>query len=95
MLAHIGDVFTKFQVPVVAFFTCGAACLAMDYAALKAYVECIKPGETRILLGLPDEMGMDYVDIARRYSSSSEEPLIGTKKKSLPTQPGDEPPWIQ
>ncbi|XP_059287462.1 scopoletin glucosyltransferase-like [Lycium ferocissimum] len=98
MLERIGDVFTKFQVPVVAFFTCGAACLAMDYAAWKADVECIKPGETRFLPGLPDEMGMDYDDIVRRHSS--EEPSIvaeipRTKKKSFPTQPGDEPPWIQ
>lgn len=40
-------------------------------------------------------MGMNYGDIVRRYYNSSEEPLIGTKKKSFPTQPGDEPVWVQ
>lgn len=38
LLEHIGDVFTKFQVPIVGFFTCGAVSLAMDYAAWKADV---------------------------------------------------------
>lgn len=40
-------------------------------------------------------MAMDYDDIVRRYYGSSEKPLIGTKKKSFPTQPGDEPIWVQ
>ncbi|KAH0705144.1 hypothetical protein KY290_009839 [Solanum tuberosum] len=95
ILPHFGDVFTKFQVPIVAFSPFSAASLAMDYAAWKADVEFIIPGETRFLPGLPDEMGMDYGDIVRSYYNSSEEPLIGTKKKSFPTQPGDEPVWVQ
>lgn len=95
MLTHLGDVFTKFQVPIVTFFPFSAAALAMEYAAWKADVEYIKPGEIRFLPGLPDEMTMDYDDIVRRYYNSSEEPLKGTKKKSFPTQPGDEPPWVE
>ncbi|TMX00220.1 hypothetical protein EJD97_001186 [Solanum chilense] len=95
ILPYFKDVFTKFQVPIVAFSPFSAASLAMDYAAWKADVEFIKPGETRILPGLPEEMGMDYGDVVRRYYNSSEEPLIGTKKKSFPTQPGDEPVWVQ
>ncbi|WMV56887.1 hypothetical protein MTR67_050272 [Solanum verrucosum] len=95
ILPHFGDAFTKFQVPIVAFSPFSAASLAMDYAAWKADVEFIIPGETRFLPGLPDEMAMDYGDIVRRYYGSSEEPLIGTKKKSFPTQPGDEPVWVQ
>ncbi|OIT20852.1 PREDICTED: scopoletin glucosyltransferase-like [Nicotiana attenuata] len=92
MLSHIEDIFTRFQVPIVGFFTCGAACLAMDYAAWKADVECIKPGETRFLPELPNEMAMDYVDIVRRSFGSE---ISRTKKKSFPTQPGDEPPWVE
>ncbi|CAN4095561.1 unnamed protein product [Withania somnifera] len=95
LLEHIGDVFTEFEVPIVALFTCGAVSVAMEYAAWKADVEFIKPGETRFLQGLPDEMAMDYDDIVRRYYNSSEEPVIGTKKKSFPAQPGDEPVWVQ
>ncbi|KAK6772976.1 hypothetical protein RDI58_028214 [Solanum bulbocastanum] len=95
ILPYFGDVFTKFHVPIVAFSAFSAASLAMDYAAWKADVEFIKPGETRFLPNLPDEMAMDYGDIVRRYYDSSEEPLIGTKKKSFPTQPGDEPVWVQ
>ncbi|KAH0734004.1 hypothetical protein KY285_009711 [Solanum tuberosum] len=95
ILPYFGDVFTKFHVPIVAFSPFSAASLAMDYAAWKADVEFIKQGETRFLPGLPDEMAMDYGDIVRRYYNSSEEPLIGTKKKSFPTQPGDEPVWVQ
>nr|UHH90563.1 UDP-glycosyltransferase [Nicotiana benthamiana] len=97
MLSHIEDIFTTFQIPVVAFFTCGAACLAMDYAAWKGDVEYMKPGETRFLPGLPTEMAMDYVDIVRRFSSEEAfgAEISRTKKKSFPTQPGDEPPWVE
>nr|XP_016493535.1 PREDICTED: crocetin glucosyltransferase 3-like [Nicotiana tabacum] len=97
MLSHIEDIFTTFQIPIVAFFTCGAACLAMDYAAWKGDAEYIKPGETRFLPGLPSEMAMDYVDIVRRFSSEEAfgAEISRTKKKSFPTQPGDEPPWVK
>ncbi|XP_016458630.1 scopoletin glucosyltransferase-like isoform X1 [Nicotiana tabacum] len=98
MLSHIEDIFTTFQVPIVGFFPCGAACLAMDYAAWKTDVEYINPGETRFLPELPNEMAMDYVDIVRRYSSLEEafgSEISRTKTKSFPTQPGDEPPWVE
>ncbi|XP_075097409.1 scopoletin glucosyltransferase-like [Nicotiana tabacum] len=97
MLSHIEDIFTTFQVPIVGFFPCGAACLAMDYAAWKTDVEYINPGETRFLPELPSEMAMDYVDIVRRFSSEEAfgAEISRTKKKSFPTQPGDEPPWVK
>lgn len=44
ILPYFKDVFTKFQVPIVAFPPFSAASLAMDYAAWKADVEFIKPG---------------------------------------------------
>lgn len=44
MLPYLGDVFTKFQVPIVTFSPFSAASLAMDYAVWKADVEFIKPG---------------------------------------------------
>nr|XP_009790530.1 PREDICTED: uncharacterized protein LOC104237977 [Nicotiana sylvestris] len=69
----------------------------MDYAAWKGDAEYIKPAETRFLPGLPSEMAMDYVDIVRRFSSEEAfgAEISRTKKKSFPTQPGDEPPWVE
>ncbi|KAL3497960.1 hypothetical protein ACH5RR_040692 [Cinchona calisaya] len=57
------EVFMKFGVPVVALFTFGAVGLAMEHATWKADVENLKPGETRLLPGLPDYMAFSYSDL--------------------------------
>ncbi|KAI4327986.1 hypothetical protein L6164_020386 [Bauhinia variegata] len=66
MMSWSGEVFKKFHVPTVAFFTSGACSAALEYATWKAHPEDIKPGETRLLPGLPEEMALTYSDLKRK-----------------------------
>ncbi|KAF7849552.1 hypothetical protein BT93_L0635 [Corymbia citriodora subsp. variegata] len=60
------EVFGKLEIPTVGFFTSGGCSAAMELAAWKASPLDIKPGETRLLPGLPEEMGLAVSDLKRR-----------------------------
>ncbi|XP_030474429.1 UDP-glycosyltransferase 73B3-like [Syzygium oleosum] len=62
------EVFDKFGVRTVGFFTSGGCSAAMDLAAWKGSPLDIEPGETRLLPGLPEEMGLTVSDLKRRTS---------------------------
>ncbi|KAI6706802.1 hypothetical protein NL676_009764 [Syzygium grande] len=62
------EVFDKFGVRTVGFFTSGGCSAAMDLAAWKGSPLDIEPGETRLLPGLPKEMGLTVSDLKRRTS---------------------------
>lgn len=66
MMGWSGEIFQKFNVPTVGFFTSGACSAAMEFALWKADLEGLKPGEARILLGLPDAMALTESDLKRR-----------------------------
>lgn len=66
MMGWSKDVFIKFDIPTVAFFTSGACSAALELGAWKANAGSIQPGETRFIDGLPEEMGLTYLDLKRR-----------------------------
>jgi hypothetical protein len=66
MMSWASEVLKKFQIPSVAFFTSGACSAAMEYATWKAHPEDIRPGEVRLLPGLPEDMALTYLDLKRR-----------------------------
>ncbi|XP_073138044.1 UDP-glucosyl transferase 73B2-like [Henckelia pumila] len=59
--------FLRNNVPIFGFISSGAVDTAMMHAACKANANDMKPGETRILPGLPDCMALTYSDIIRPY----------------------------
>lgn len=63
MMSWTVEVFNKFQVPTVAFFTSGACSAALEYAIWKAHPEDLKPDESRLLPGLPEEMALTLSDL--------------------------------
>ncbi|PRQ19074.1 putative hexosyltransferase [Rosa chinensis] len=65
MMSWNSEFFQKFEIPVVSFFTSGACSAAMEYALWKAHPIDVKPGETRLLPGLPEEMAVTVSDIKR------------------------------
>ncbi|XP_011028075.1 PREDICTED: UDP-glycosyltransferase 73B4-like isoform X3 [Populus euphratica] len=66
MMGWTLEVFEKFEVPTVGFFTSGACSAALEYAAWKGRVEELKPGEIRLLPGLPKEMALADSDLKSR-----------------------------
>ncbi|KAK9267048.1 hypothetical protein L1049_003596 [Liquidambar formosana] len=66
MMGWSSEIFHKLEVPTVGFFTSGACAEAMEYAAWKAHVEDIQPGEVRLVPGLPEDMALTYSDLKRR-----------------------------
>ncbi|KAK2973218.1 hypothetical protein RJ640_024505 [Escallonia rubra] len=66
MMSWSKEIFAKFGVPSVSLFTSGACSAAMEYAAWKAHAEDLKPGETRIIPGLPEDMVLTYSDLKGR-----------------------------
>ncbi|KAK7309683.1 hypothetical protein RJT34_06610 [Clitoria ternatea] len=66
MMNWSSPLFKKFQVPTVAFFTSGACSAALELAASKAHPLDFKPGETRFLPGLPENMALTYSDLKQR-----------------------------
>ncbi|KAJ4711160.1 Glycosyltransferase [Melia azedarach] len=106
MMGWTADVFKKFQVPIVAFFTSGACSAALEYAMWQAHLdpEDIKPGEIRSLPGLPENLGLSRSDIQGRPHPHnhhggpppphSPPPGAPGPKKLGPPTPGDQPMWI-
>ncbi|KAJ6701428.1 GLYCOSYLTRANSFERASE [Salix koriyanagi] len=66
MMSWNREVFAKFEVPTIGFFTSGACSAAMEYAMWKAHVDDLKPGEIRLLHGLPEEMALTDSDLKSR-----------------------------
>ncbi|TXG54247.1 hypothetical protein EZV62_019503 [Acer yangbiense] len=66
MMSWTGDIFKNFGVATVGFFTSGACSAAMEHAMWKADLKDIKPGEIRLLPGLPEEMALTEMDFKRK-----------------------------
>lgn len=66
MMGWMGEIFVKFGIPTVGFFTSGACSAAIEHAMWKAHPLAVKPGETRLLPGLPEEMGLTESDLKQR-----------------------------
>nr|UYI35652.1 UDP-glycosyltransferase [Fallopia multiflora] len=67
MMSWSKEIFAKFGIPTVAFFTSGACSAAMEYATWMAGVDELKPGDTRQLPGLPDDMAVSYFDLQHQH----------------------------
>ncbi|XP_040986823.1 scopoletin glucosyltransferase-like [Juglans microcarpa x Juglans regia] len=66
MMSWSAEVFQKFNVPTVAFFTSGACSAAIEHAMWKAHPLDIQPGEVRLLPGLPENMALTQSDLKQR-----------------------------
>ncbi|KAF7849559.1 hypothetical protein BT93_L0641 [Corymbia citriodora subsp. variegata] len=80
------EVFWKFDVPVISFFTFGACAAAMGLGSWRAQMSDVQPGEARLIPGLPEEMAVTYSDLKRKP---------GPTGGGGPPKPGDEPTWVQ
>ncbi|XP_073134096.1 UDP-glucosyl transferase 73B2-like [Henckelia pumila] len=100
MMSWSKEIFLRENVPIVSFFTCGAASTAMEHAAWKTKAHDMKPGETRQLAGLPDCVALRYSETKRR-SLEFGAPPPGEHKygKQGPDfglrNPGQAPRWLQ
>ncbi|OMO87839.1 UDP-glucuronosyl/UDP-glucosyltransferase [Corchorus capsularis] len=65
MMDWTGDAFKKFKIPTIGFLTSGACASTLEYAMWKDRIVDIKPGETRLLPGLPEEMALTDSDLKR------------------------------
>ncbi|WJZ82975.1 hypothetical protein VitviT2T_002693 [Vitis vinifera] len=90
-------IFWKFNIPVIGFFTFGACAAAMEWGAWKVDAGNIRPGESRTIPGLPEEMCVEYSDLKRRPGGPPRGiggppgPRPGGRG---PPKPGDMPPWV-
>ncbi|BBG97104.1 UDP-glucosyl transferase 73C7 [Prunus dulcis] len=91
------EVFWKFHVPVIGFFTFGAYAAAMEWGAWKVRAGDIRPDELRLIPGLPDHMALNISDIKRRPAGpprgGANHPPGGGGGGG-PPKPGDRPPWV-
>lgn len=71
MMSWSKELFDEIGVQTITFFTSGACAEAIDYACWKAAAHEMKPGETRILPGLPEDMALEYSDLDRKPRGSS------------------------
>ncbi|XVE57332.1 hypothetical protein DITRI_Ditri04bG0082700 [Diplodiscus trichospermus] len=81
----------KFNIPVIGLFTFGACAAAMEWGAWKVQAGDIRPGETRLIPGLPEEMGLTCSDLKRKPFGS---PHTGQPEGRGPPKAGDKPPRI-
>ncbi|KAI3727987.1 hypothetical protein L6452_16612 [Arctium lappa] len=65
MMSWSKEIFVNHEIPVVSFFTSGAIASAMDYGKWKAEVGDMKPGEIRVIPGLPTELAVTFSDLSR------------------------------
>ncbi|EEF42457.1 scopoletin glucosyltransferase [Ricinus communis] len=95
VMGWTSQVFKKFQVATVGFFTSGACSTAMEYATWKAHPIDLKPGELRLIPGLPEQMALTVSDIKRRpHGGPQGGGGVGGSKKFGPPNPGERPPWV-
>lgn len=89
-MSWTAEVFGKFHVPTVAFFTSGACSAAMEYATWKAHPQDMQPGEVRLLSGLPEDLALTHLDLKRRPHGPPGPPLPtgGGPPGPGPTFPG-------
>ncbi|XP_030466240.2 probable UDP-glucosyl transferase 73B6 [Syzygium oleosum] len=82
------EVFPKFEVPVISFFTFSACAAAMDRGVWMAQASDVLPGESRLLPGLPDA-AVTCSDLKRKPFRHPR----GLEGRG-PTKPGDQPSWV-
>ncbi|KAL9447935.1 hypothetical protein AB3S75_015420 [Citrus x aurantiifolia] len=70
MMGWTADVFKNFEVPIVGFFTSDACSAAVECAMPQARIQDVKPGEARLLLGLPKDIALFESDLKRRPHGS-------------------------
>ncbi|KAL6183753.1 hypothetical protein ACLB2K_045164 [Fragaria x ananassa] len=75
------DIFNRYEVPAVSFFTSGACSAAVEYAMWKAHPLDVKAGETRLLPGLPEEMAITVSDLKRSVLYISFGTVVGPSKE--------------
>ncbi|KDP44157.1 hypothetical protein JCGZ_05624 [Jatropha curcas] len=66
MMSWTNEIIKKFQIPTIGFFTSGACSAAMEYAIWKNHAVDLKPGEIRLLPGLPEDMALTDSDLKTR-----------------------------
>ncbi|KAJ8427520.1 hypothetical protein Cgig2_008880 [Carnegiea gigantea] len=105
MMGWARPAFDEFGVPVVVLFTSGACSAAVEYGLWKARASDLKPGETRVILGLPEEMAVSYSDFMRQAHyhppPHGGPPVPGLERGGTPglgfkgaPGPGQRPPWV-
>ncbi|XP_024968165.1 UDP-glycosyltransferase 73C7-like [Cynara cardunculus var. scolymus] len=103
MMSWSKEIFVNHEVPVVSFFTSGAIASTMDYGKWKAQVGDMKPGEIRVIPGLPTQMAVTFADLSRgprgkpqrsnRPADGNTGPPSGFRGRGPPT-PGQKPRWL-
>ncbi|KAH0645599.1 hypothetical protein KY290_034382 [Solanum tuberosum] len=88
MMSWGKEIFMKFDIPVVSFFTSGACAAAMEFAAWKNHVDDMKHGEIQILPGLPESMALSFSDIKQNHRGPSHHCNGG------PSSPSQKPRWL-
>ncbi|KAF7138219.1 hypothetical protein RHSIM_Rhsim07G0137100 [Rhododendron simsii] len=63
MMSWSKEYFVKFGIPTAAFLTSGACNAAVELGSSKARVGDMKPGEIRVLPGLPEDIALTYSDV--------------------------------
>lgn len=110
MMSWSKEIFAKFGFPAISFFTSGACSAAMVYAGWKARVDEMKPGDIRVLPGLPQDMALAYSDLDRRpprhgggggngspLGPPNGDRLNGPPSRGMgfgPPGPGQKPRWL-
>ncbi|XP_040366905.1 scopoletin glucosyltransferase [Rosa chinensis] len=108
MMSWTSEIFNRYEIPAVNFFTSGACSAAMDYAMWKSHpLDDFKSGETRLLSGLPEEMAITVSDLKRQSrdgpqgGSSEGFPRLQPPRTKFgpqrhhPACPGAKPPWVE
>ncbi|XP_009788775.1 probable UDP-glucosyl transferase 73B6 [Nicotiana sylvestris] len=105
MMSWSKEIFVKYEIPFVSFFTSGACAAAMEFAAWKNHADEVKPGEIRILPGLPESMALSYSDIKRNRHGPGHHRGGGPNRQNEPSgppggvedgppKPGQKPRWL-
>ncbi|GLT91292.1 hypothetical protein SLE2022_091860 [Rubroshorea leprosula] len=90
-------IFSKFNIPIIGLFTFSACAAAMEWGAWKVQAADIKPGETRLIPGLPEVMGLTHSDLKRKRPAGPPPggaPPTG-RGRGGPPKPGDCPIWVK
>ncbi|KAJ4829433.1 hypothetical protein Tsubulata_006628 [Turnera subulata] len=110
MMGRMGpQLFNKHGIPTIAFFTSGACSAAMEYAMWKLHLrtpeEDVKPGEIRLVPGLPHGMAITDSDFKTRppnhpppppahHQNTGPHNMMGPPPPP-PPRPGSRPPWLE
>ncbi|KAL8104094.1 UDP-glycosyltransferase 89B2-like [Apium graveolens] len=106
MMSWSKEMFHDFGLQTACFFTSGACAEAMDYASWKEGASEMKPSDTKILSGLPQDMALAYSDLDRKPrmggrglgrghgGGGSHGPPGGDRMKHGPPGPGQKPKWL-